>query len=61
MPYQVKVSELTALASIIGKQAASNTDADAMDRVAVAVYEVGAALTERLETLIKLLEQAKVT
>jgi len=61
MAYQVTVDYLSSAASENANKATTNSEADATDRVAIAVYEVGAALTERLERLIKLLEQAKPT
>ena len=54
--YAVSVTELREEADSLGRLAASkDLTADAMDRTAIAIYTVGAALTERLEAIMGLM------
>ena len=56
--YAVSVTELGEEAGRLGRMAASEDPiADAMDRTAIAVYTVGAALTERLEAIMGLMRE----
>ena len=56
--YAVSVTQLRKEADRLGREAATeNPTAKAMDRTAIAVYTVGAALAERLEAIIGLMRE----
>ena len=56
--YAVSVTQLKEEADGLGRMAASeDPTADAMDRTAIAVYTVGAALAERLEAIMGLMRE----
>ncbi len=55
--YAVTVTQLREQADELGRLAAVNPTADATDRVAIAVYMVGAALAERFEAMMGLISE----
>ena len=56
--YAVSVTQLQKEADGLSQRAASDhPTADAMDRTAIAVYTVGAALAERLEAVMELMRE----
>ena len=55
--YEVTVTQLREQAERLGRQPTEDPTADAMDRTAIAVYTVGAALAERLEAIIGLMRE----
>lgn len=58
MGYKVSVDQLVKEADRAARfPESSSPEADAMDRAALAVYQVGAALAERIEVLIDRLEK----
>ena len=57
MPYRVSADDLVLEADRLAGKATSSTGPDATDRVAVAVYQVGAAIAERLDVLIAKLQK----
>ena len=55
--YALSAAELRDKAEKIGTMAATDKpEADAMDRVAIALYEVGAVLAERLEDIADIIK-----